>query len=197
MFMNDKTIRYYDMHAGDFIAGTENADMQACREKFLQYLKPGQKILDAGSGSGRDVIAFREAGYEVEAFDASAEICRLASEKTGIEVKQMRFEELEGEDAYHGIWACASLLHVNPADLPDVLNRLYRLLVPEGILYASFKYGTGEREKEGRYFYDLTEETCRDLLRNAGFSIKELFITQDVRSGRSHERWVNVIAGKD
>ena len=39
MFMNDKTIRYYDMHAGDFIAGTENADRQACREKFLQYLK--------------------------------------------------------------------------------------------------------------------------------------------------------------
>ena len=133
----------------------------------------------------------------MEAFDASAEICRLASEKTGIEVKQLRFEKLEGEDAYDGIWTCASLLHVKPEDLPDVLQRLHRLLKPEGVLYASFKYGTGEREKDGRYFYDLTEETCRDLLRKAGFSIKELFITQDVRSGRSHEKWVNVIAGKD
>ena len=199
--MNDKTIRYYDMHAKDFVAGTENADMQACRERFLQYLKPGQKILDAGCGSGRDVIAFREAGYEVEAFDASAEICRIAAEKTGIEVKQLRFEELAGEDAYHenafhGIWACASLLHVNPADLPDVLKRLYSLLKQEGVLYASFKYGTGELEKDGRFFYDLTEETCRGLLRDAGFSIKELFITQDVRSGRGHEKWVNAIAGK-
>ena len=56
--------------------------------------------------------------------------CRIAAEKTGIEVKQLRFEELAGEDAYHenafhGIWACASLLHVNPADLPDVLKPSY------------------------------------------------------------------------
>lgn len=194
--MNDKTIRYYDEHAEDFIAGTENADMRECRERFLQYLKQGQKILDAGCGSGRDVIAFREAGYEVEAFDASAEICRIASEKTGIEVKQMWFEELEGADQYDGIWACASLLHVKPADLPDVLQRLHRLLKTEGILYVSFKYGSAEREKYGRYFHDLTENTCRELLTEAGLSIRELFVTQDVRNGRSQEKWVNAIAGK-
>lgn len=194
--MNDKTIRYYDEHAEDFIAGTENADMRECRERFLQYLKQGQKILDAGCGSGRDVIAFREAGYEVEAFDASAEICRIASEKTGIEVKQMWFEELEGADQYDGIWACASLLHVKPADLPDVLQRLHRLLKTEGILYVSFKYGSAEREKDGRYFHDLTENTCRELLTEAGLSIRELFVTQDVRNGRSQEKWVNAIAGK-
>ncbi len=193
--MNDQTIRYYDEHAEDFVAGTEDADMRECRERFLQYLKQGQKILDAGCGSGRDVIAFREAGYEVDAFDASAEICRIASEKTGIEVKQMRFEDLEGANQYDGIWACASLLHVKPADLPDVLRRLYRLLKPEGVLYASFKYGLGEREKDGRYFYDLTEETLTKLLLETGFSIRELFITKDVRASRNREKWLNAIAG--
>ena len=192
--MDEQTIRYYDEHAGDFAAGTQNADMRECRDRFLRYLRPGQKILDAGCGSGRDVIAFRAAGYEVEAFDASAQLCRIASEKTGTEVKQMRFEELEGANKYDGIWACASLLHVKPADLPDVLRRLYRLLRPEGVLYASFKYGFGERVKDGRYFHDLTEDSCRTLLTEAGFSIREIFITQDVRSGRSHERWVNAIA---
>ena len=195
--MNDQTIQYYDKNAEDFAAGTENADMRECRNRFLHYLKRGQKILDAGCGSGRDVIAFIEAGYEVEAFDASAEICRLASEKTGIEVRQLRFEELRGEDQYDGIWACASLLHVQPNDLPDVLLRMHRLLKPEGVLYASFKYGSGEREKDGRYFHDLTENTCREFLLKAGFLIRELFITQDVRSGRSQERWVNAIAGKE
>ena len=120
--MNDQTIQYYDEHAEAFVADTESADMQECRERFLRYLEPGQKILDAGCGSGRDVVAFKEAGYDVEAFDASAEICRIASEKTGIEVRQMRFEELDGEDQYDGIWACASLLHVKPEDLPDALS---------------------------------------------------------------------------
>ena len=192
--MNEQTIRYYDEHAEEFVAGTENADMRECRERFLRYMKPGQKILDAGCGSGRDVIAFRKAGYDVDAFDASAEICRIASEKTGTYVKQLRFEELDGEAEYDGIWACAALLHVSPADLPDVLRRLHRLLKPEGVLYASFKYGLGEREKDGRYFTDLTEEACRELLSETGFSIRELFVTQDVRKGREGERWVNGIA---
>ena len=194
--MNEQTIRYYDENAEVFVAGTENADMRECRERFLHYLKPRQKVLDTGCGSGRDVIAFRDAGYEMDAFDASAEVCRIASEKTGIEVRQLRFEEVEDEEQYDGIWACASLLHVNPADLPDVMRRLYKLLKPEGVLYASFKYGSGEREKDGRYFYDLTEDTCRDLLTKTGFQVKELFVTQDVRNDRSHEQWVNAIAGK-
>ena len=194
--MNERTIQYYDTHAAEFAAGTENADMSECRERFLQYLKPGQKILDAGCGSGRDVIAFQKAGYEVEAFDASAELCRIASEKTEIEVRQLRFEELEGEEQYDGIWACASLLHVKPEVLADVLKRIYRLLKSEGVFYASFKYGSGEREKDGRYFYDLTDKTCRQLLERAGFSIVEIYISRDVRAGRNQEKWVNAIAKK-
>ncbi len=80
--------------------------------------------------------------------------------------------------------------------MPDVLRRLHRLLKPDGVLYASFKYGSGERLKDGRYFYDLTEEECRRQLEDVGFIIKDIFITQDVRPGRSHEKWVNAIAGK-
>ena len=195
--MDNQTIRYYDENAIAFVAGTENADMRECRERFLRYLKHGQRILDAGCGSGRDVIAFREAGYKVEAFDASAELCRIASEKTGIEVRKLRFEELEGEDTYDGIWACASLLHVKPGDLPDVLMRLHKLLKPEGILYASFKYGTGERQNDGRYFHDLTESECEKLLAGAGFSTKEILVTGDVRAGRQDEKWVNAYAQKN
>lgn len=194
--MNETTIQYYDLHAETFVAGTEHADMSVCRERFLHYLKPGDRILDAGCGSGRDTLAFRGAGYAVDAFDASEEICRIASERTGIRVQQLRFEELEGTEEYEGIWACASLLHVQEADLPDVLRRLYRLLKPQGVLYASFKYGSGERRKEGRLFLDLQEQACRQYLEEAGLAVRELFITGDVREGRGGERWVNAIAEK-
>ena len=192
--MNQKTIDYYDSHAEEFFSGTIDADMSECRARFLAYLPRGKKILDAGCGSGRDILAFMEAGYEVEAFDASAELCRIASQKTGVAVRKQRFEDLPGEEAYDGIWACASLLHVDRQDLPDVLRRLYLMLNPGGVLYASFKHGTGEREKGGRYFNDLTEKALAELLSNAGFEVKELFITADVRSGRGDEKWVNAIA---
>ena len=195
--MSDKTICYYDRNAEEFAAGTENADMQELRGRFLKYLNPGAKILDAGCGSGRDALAFLKAGYEVDAFDGSAQMCRIASERTGISVRQLRFEEVEGEDEYDGIWACASLLHVHAKDLPAVLKRLYKLLKRGGVLYVSFKYGSGEREKGDRYFHDLTESECRDLLAGAGFSEMEILVTGDVRAGRQDEKWVNAYAQKD
>ena len=194
--MNNKTIEFYDSNAADFAARTENADMSECRERFLSYLAPGGRILDAGCGSGRDMIAFRDAGFDVSGIDASAEICRIASEKTGISVRQVRFEELQGEAEYDGIWASASLLHVAREDLPDVLGRLHRLLKAGGFLYASFKYGTEDRVKDGRYFCDFTEESCRRLLEQADFAVREIFVSGDVREGRGDEMWVNAIASR-
>ena len=192
--MNEETIQYYNRHAEEFCAGTFSADMSGSRDRFLAYLQPGSAILDAGCGSGRDTLAFLSAGYQVDAFDASDEICRIASQKTGIPVRKQRFEKLEGRELYDGIWACASLLHVAAADLPDVLVRLYRLLKKQGIMYVSFKLGDGEWQKDGRYFNDMREEILCRLLCDAGFTVKETFITQDVRENRQDEAWVNVIA---
>ena len=194
--MDNRTIEYYDSHAAEFAAGTESADMSECRSRFLSYLEPGQRILDAGCGSGRDMVAFMKEGFAAEGFDASSELCRIASKKTGVHVRQLRFEEVDGEEEYDAVWACASLLHVNRADLPDVLQRIYRLLRTGGIFYASFKYGSGERTKEGRYFKDLEEEEGRALMEEAGFSVKEVFITRDVRPNRYDEKWINLIMRK-
>ena len=107
--MNEETIQYYNRHAEEFCAGTFSADMSRSRDRFLAYLQPGSAILDAGCGSGRDTLAFLSAGYQVDAFDASEEMCRIASQKTGISVRKQRFEKLEGQELYDGIWACASL----------------------------------------------------------------------------------------
>lgn len=188
----NETIEYYNRNAETFAAGTINADMEEMRQRFLKYVKAKGRILDAGCGTGRDSLAFINAGYAVDAFDASEEMCRYASDLLKMTVKCMRFEELSGENEYDGIWACASLLHVNAEDLPDVLTRINKLLKPDGVFYASFKSGSGERVKEGRYFNDMTAETCRQLFSESGFRILELFESKDVRPGRSEE-WVNII----
>ena len=192
----NETVEYYNRNAKDFVASTADADMSECRGRFLAYVPEGGCVLDAGCGSGRDTAAFMKQGYEVDAFDASPEICRLASEAIGKEVECRRFEDLQGSDMYDGIWACASLLHVKAADLPEVIERLYRLLRRGGIIYASFKEGSAERVKEGRYFHDMTADECRRLFESVGFEVKELFTSEDVREGRTGERWVNVIAKK-
>ena len=48
-------------------------------------------ILDFGCGSGRDTRYFLKKGYHVDATDGSENLCALASEYTGIKVKNMLF----------------------------------------------------------------------------------------------------------
>ena len=189
----NNTIEYYDQNTAAFIAATIHADMSDHYDRFLKYVKEGGSILDAGCGSGRDALVFKEKGYKVDAFDASEEMCRQASELIGIPVICKRFEELSGESEYDGIWACASLLHVQEDNLEEVMRRLHDLLKRGGVLYASFKEGSTGRIKEGRYFHDMTIESCRTLFERMQFEVLELYKTQDVRDGHEGEMWVNVI----
>lgn len=156
----------------------------------------GKKILDAGCGSGRDSLAFMKHGYSVVAFDASSEMCRMASELIGQEVLKMRFDEIEYVDEFDGIWACASLLHVPYNELPGVLGKLYRAMKAQGTLYVSFKYGEGTKQRGERVFSDFTEESARALLDEAGYEVMECGVTTDIRPDRADEKWVNMIARK-
>ena len=93
--------------------------------------------------------------------------------------------------------ACASILHVQTIELPDVFRRMITALKPGGIIYTSFKYGTFEGEQNGRWFSDFTEETLAEFLcQFPELSINDQWISADVRPGRSDEMWLNAILRK-
>ena len=192
--MSNSNIEYYNMHADDFFEGSVDADMSEWRNRFIKYLPDGGRVLDAGCGSGRDSKAFIMQGFSVVAIDASGEMCLRASELLGQEVWQMRFDEMSFDDEFDGVWACASLLHVPISEMADVLKKIKHGLRPEGIFYASFKYGEGETVKDVRSFTNYTLESVCELLKGAGFRVLECDISYDVRPGREEEKWVNVIA---
>lgn len=194
--MKDINIDYYNQNANDFYENTINADMSFWRDKFASLLPAGGRILDAGCGSGRDSMAFIQNGFSIVAFDASAELCKLASDLLSQEVWQMRFQEISFDEEFDGVWACASLLHVPSDEMTDVLGRIYKALQKGGIFYASFKFGEGLTERTGRLFTDYTENSARSLFENSGFEIIECEESMDVRSGRENEKWVNLIARK-
>ena len=189
-----KTLQYYEDHADTFTADTISAEMSDARQRFLTRIPKGARILDFGCGSGRDTKAFLDEGYSVEAVDGSAQLCRIASKYAGIPVKQMLFQELEARNLYDGVWACSSILHLPRPELSDVLQRIAEALKMDGVLYTSFKYGTFEGTRNGRYFTDFTEEslsrfwTCVPMLQ-----IFEIWITQDVRPDRQGQ-WINLLA---
>ena len=196
--MSDKTLDYYNQNADTFFAGTVSVDFKQTQNKFLDFLNEEAHILDFGCGSGRDTKYFLEAGMKVDAIDGSEEMCRIASEYTGIEVQQMLFQELDVHDQYDGIWACASILHLPKNDLKIVLKKMATALKKHGIIYTSFKYGEFEGERNGRYFTDFTIDTFQTLIQDIeGLQIKEDWMTGDVRPGRGEERWLNLILQKN
>ncbi len=188
------SIAYYDANAQGFSADTVDADMNGQRAWFLGHVPAGGAVLDAGCGSGRDALAFHRAGYEVTAFDGSAVLAKLASEQTRLPVLHMTFAEVDWSARFDGTWACASLLHVPRADLPNILHRLARSLRPGGVLFASFKLGTQERQAKGRYFNDMTAETLTPVLVSAGLDVIETRVSADARPGRENEQWVSAVA---
>lgn len=190
----DKNIEYYNENAESFFAGTVNADMSLWRDKFEKLLPDGGRVLDLGCGSGRDSLAFKQHGKTVVAFDASSKMCEMASKLIGQDVLQMRFDEIAFEDEFDGIWACASLLHVQSDELPDILGKVRKALKKQGILYISFKYGEGTVKRGERSFSDHTEVSVRKLLDDAGFDVLKCGVTSDIRPGRADEKWVNAIA---
>ncbi|WP_029202043.1 class I SAM-dependent methyltransferase [Oribacterium sp. NK2B42] len=194
--MTDTTLNYYNNNAEAFIQGTISVDFSATQDRFLRLLS-GKKILDFGCGSGRDTKYFLEKGFEVAAIDGSVELCKAASLYTGIEVKHMLFLDLDESAAYDGIWACSSILHLPKSELKEVFLKMSEALVPDGIIYTSFKYGTFEGDRNGRYFTDFTTETFASFIKDIKeLVIKDQWITGDVRPGREDEKWLNLILQK-
>lgn len=195
--MNTKTIEFYNENVDKFVNDTQDVVFCATQDMFLSYLNEGNSILDLGCGSGRDTKYFLSKGYRVDATDGSEEICKVASDYTGINVKCLLFNELEEIDKYDGIWACASILHLDRDDLIDVFHRIARALKDNGILYTSFKYSEFEGVRNGRYFTDFTLESFNEFQTNIPeFIIEKKWITSDVRAGREDEKWLNLIMRK-
>ena len=187
---------YYDSNGEEFFENTVNVDMSPHYKEFLNEIPPNGHILDAGCGSGRDTLMFKSYGYEVTSFDGSTKMCQLASEHANQEVLHLQFQEINFEPIFDGIWASASLLHVPSTELDDVLIRLKNSLKDGGALYASFKYGDFEGQRNGRYFNDFTDKTVEKLFKRLNFKIMNIWFTYDVREGREDEKWVNILVKK-
>ena len=67
---------YYESNAERYASETFSADMSEQYQRFLPLLKKRAKILDVGSGSGRDAFYFQKHGYQVTALEASKNLGR-------------------------------------------------------------------------------------------------------------------------
>ena len=191
----NETITYYNQNAEEYFNKTVNVSMQESYDQFEAYLKPGDKILDLGCGSGRDSRYFLSKGYDVVSVDGSKEMCRLAGNYIGRDVCNITFEELDYNNEFNAVWACASLVHVEIGEITGVLCKIQKLLKKKGILYASWKYGTGERIDNQKYYADYDEKGINELFSATSIKLIRKWVSEDslIRSSK----WLNVIGEKE
>ena len=191
------TLEYYSKKAEEFASDTQDVVFTELQDKFLEQLKTNAKILDLGCGSGRDSKYFIDKGYSIVALDGCKELCEIAKKYIGQNVIHSTFEDFKTEEKFDGIWACASLLHLQTEKLPFIIEKYANKLNKNGCFYLSFKYGDFSGLKNGRYFTYLTEETFKQIIANIEkLKITSLSITGDVREGRENEKWLNVFLKK-
>ncbi len=184
-------MKYYETNSKLYIEKTISVDMSFHYDKFLKLIPKNGHILDVGFGSGRDMIFFSQNGYNVSGIDTSKSFVDNML-KQGYDVKLLDVLYLDEQNKYDGVWASAILLHIE--DLDKAFIDLYNSLKPNGILFASFKYGDFKGIRDERFYVDLNEESANKLINKTKFKIEEFYITDDLLN--RDNKWFNIILKK-
>ena len=185
---------YYESNAERYASETFSADMSEQYQRFLPLLKKGAKILDVGSGSGRDAFYFQKHGYQVTALEPSKNLGREIRKVFSGEIVCSDIQSYQPMERYDGIWACASLIHLQEEEILCFFKKMDMYLSDNGIVYASGKCGISTGEvADGRFFLEFTEQLVEKILTvNKQLQLEQLWYTEDV-SGRRGFRWLNVV----
>ena len=156
------------------------ADRRAAEvERFARSLAPGSRVLDAGCGPGRDLARLAAAGHDPVGLELNAAFVERARRHAPVVHGDLRdVAALFADERFDGVWADASLVHLERGAAARAIHDLAVLLEPGGRLFVSVR-STGEDgwvdEPDGRRWYSVwSADELADAVVAAGCSIDEL-----------------------
>lgn len=197
--MDHPTLEYYEANAEDSVALYESVP-SALLSYVKRFTPPGAAVLDIGAGSGRDLAALLDHGFDAYGMEPSVAMrdhaIRCHPEIAG-RLLDGGFPDLSCAVTFAGIASWGSLMHVAEDQLPRVMLSLAALLTPYGHLFISVPASrpgldTTFRESTGRLYTPMDSGTLTRLARHAGFYVVEQHQQAD-SLGRHDHAWLTMV----
>ncbi|MGD9210221.1 MAG: class I SAM-dependent methyltransferase [Desulfobacteraceae bacterium] len=194
--MDTQTADFYHQHAND-IASVYQTALGGIQRHFAQSFPPGCFVLDIGFGSGRDLKALLDAGYDAHGVEPCEKFIALAVEYfpalKGL-VKKDALPDLKRipKESYDGILCSAVLMHLPKELLFDSAYAIRRILKTGGRLLISIPVDStieNNRDSKGRLFNGVTPENFQLIFERIGFRMISRWDDPD-SLGREQRNWV-------
>jgi ubiquinone/menaquinone biosynthesis C-methylase UbiE len=152
-----------------------NERLEKLHEIFISELR-GERILDAGCGTGRDTDYLARKGFDPIGIDIASGAIELAKKTKKGKYLVMDMRELEFEEnSFDGVCCVASIFFMPKSEIESTLESFAEILKEKGVLHVSFKIGNGSRIKEKRggkiREYHFTEEEITTMIESSNFKI--------------------------
>lgn len=183
---------------------------------FDQILKgritPGMRILDAGCGTGRNIVYFLREGYDVYGVDLdveSVESVRTLATRVAPALPAQNFrvesvERMSFEDAWADVVISNTVLHfaADDAQFDRMLQEAWRVLKPGGLFFCRLGSTIGMesqvqqingrryRSPDGSERYLVDEALLTAYTQRLGAALADPLKTTIVQNQRSMTTWV-------
>lgn len=175
-------------------------------------IQPWMRVLDAGCGSGRNLVHLLRAGHDVFATDADAASIRAvrtlaASLAPRLSASNFRVEPVEHmsfDDGFADVVLSSAVLHFarDAAQFSDMVNEMWRVLKPGGMLFCRLASMIGMADQmtplgDGRYLlpdgserYLVDEAMLMRVTKKLGGRLLDPLKTTIVQDQRCMTTWV-------
>jgi 2-polyprenyl-3-methyl-5-hydroxy-6-metoxy-1,4-benzoquinol methylase len=186
-----QTIQSYEGSAREYdklVDPQRPPHIQKALQRLVETLPPGGRVLEVGSGPGRDADVLESLGFAVRRTDATQAFVDLMLERgKHAELLNVVTDELGGP--YDGVLAMGVLIHVDRNQTDAVLRKIHIALRPGGALLAAMRKGEGETAGD-YHTVCWTRERFTGRLTAAGLSV----IWDADSVGRDGNDWVTYLA---